>query len=368
MAQSMASVSSLILIAMKIMLICQYSMFPSSFSSLAGKGVSLLQSSSDASASAKSAMHSQSAIKEVASRLKKNMRATSSVAEEGSASSSRKHVEYMKSQIHQLAKSRTSHAKSEHGGGEGADSEGLLPPDDETADEDEGNSDFGMGGDGSDLNTIPFNAAKAPEQKLYQVGKRVLGSRARGGLRMHRAHGGLMLASNSTGGEGEKEEEKHEFSWVKDWWTARAWFLWTISGPTVTVLIFVLNTLTQGWQCGLIYVGILLPLDVATYYWDIYAYDNGDVFWIELTLAMMLNCCLCACLVPAYAAYRLEEEERMGAGRGYHYGYGATYGSYPGGGGGGNSTWGSGAGGFEPFSGQGQTTGYGRVTERTQLV
>eukprot|EP00960_Hanusia_phi_P035570 751799-Hanusia_phi.AAC.2 len=63
------------------------------------------------------------------------------------------------------------------------------------------------------------------------------------------------------------------------------------------------------------------------------------------------------------------QEERMGAGRGYHYGYGATYGGFPGGGGGGgNATWGSGTGGFEAFSGQGQTTGYGRVTERTQLV
>uniref|UniRef100_A0A7S0HPV6 Uncharacterized protein n=2 Tax=Hanusia phi TaxID=3032 RepID=A0A7S0HPV6_9CRYP len=252
--------------------------------------------------------------------------------------------------------------------GEEADPQGLLPPEDEAADDEGmGNSDAGMGGDGSDLDTIPFNAAKARAQKLYQVGKRVPGSRARGGQRMRQARGGLMLASNSTGEEG--EEERHEIGWVKDWWTARAWFLWTISGPTVTVLIFVLNTLTQGWMCGLIYVAILLPLDVATYYWDIYAYDNGDIFWIEITLAMMLNCCLCACLVPAYAAYRLEEEERMGAGRGYHYGYGATYGGFPGGGGGGgNATWGSGTGGFEAFSGQGQTTGYGRVTERTQLV
>eukprot|EP00960_Hanusia_phi_P035569 751799-Hanusia_phi.AAC.1 len=189
------------------------------------------------------------------------------------------HVEEKKSQIHRLARMRSPSAQSDRDSkGEEADPQGLLPPEDEAADDEGmGNSDAGMGGDGSDLDTIPFNAAKARAQKLYQVGKRVPGSRARGGQRMRQARGGLMLASNSTGEEG--EEERHEIGWVKDWWTARAWFLWTISGPTVTVLIFVLNTLTQGWMCGLIYVAILLPLDVATYYWDIYAYDNGEDVW-----------------------------------------------------------------------------------------
>jgi hypothetical protein len=44
--------------------------------------------------------------------------------------------------------------------------------------------------------------------------------------------------------------------------------------------------LYQGWQCGLIYAALLVPLDVLTFYLDLYAYDEGDLYWIELTLAL----------------------------------------------------------------------------------
>ena len=31
----------------------------------------------------------------------------------------------------------------------------------------------------------------------------------------------------------------------------------------------------QGWQCAMMYVALLLPLDILTFYFDIYAYDTG---------------------------------------------------------------------------------------------
>jgi len=163
--------------------------------------------------------------------------------------------------------------------------------------------------------------------------------------------GPLGQSKDEVDGSGEMDaEERHEYSWDKSWWTARAWFLWAITGPTIMCLLFILSCLSQGWQCGLIYVAILLPMDIMAFYFDIFAYDSGDLFWIELTIAMLLNCVLCACLVPAYAAFRLVEEERSF--RGGYGGYGAPVegvgGSYQGG-------WGY--GGFQPFQGQGQATG-----------
>ena len=47
----------------------------------------------------------------------------------------------------------------------------------------------------------------------------------------------------------EEEEERHEYSWDKSWWTARAWFLWTITGPTIMCLLFILSCLSQGLLC-----------------------------------------------------------------------------------------------------------------------
>jgi len=46
-------------------------------------------------------------------------------------------------------------------------------------------------------------------------------------------------------GPKDKERAKRPLSWDKSWWSGHAWFLWAISGPTLTVLIFVLNSLTQ---------------------------------------------------------------------------------------------------------------------------
>jgi hypothetical protein len=41
---------------------------------------------------------------------------------------------------------------------------------------------------------------------------------------------------------------------------------------------------------GLIYAAILLPMDMMAFYFDVFAYDTGDLFWIEISIAMILNC------------------------------------------------------------------------------
>jgi len=51
--------------------------------------------------------------------------------------------------------------------------------------------------------------------------------------------------------DGGKKEKRHEYGWLKDWWTARAWFLWAITGPSIMCLLFILSCLSQGWQCGM---------------------------------------------------------------------------------------------------------------------
>ena len=124
--------------------------------------------------------------------------------------------------------------------------------------------------------------------------------------------------------------------------------------------------MTQGWQCGLIYVGILLPLDVMTFFFDLYAYDEGDLYWVELGIAIALNSCLCICLLPAYSASQMMDDERRSFAYGgwydpYGYPPPPGYGSY-------GSTGGGGYGRYHAFQGQGEATGYGVTSERTQLV
>uniref|UniRef100_A0A7S0MMU9 Uncharacterized protein n=1 Tax=Cryptomonas curvata TaxID=233186 RepID=A0A7S0MMU9_9CRYP len=109
-------------------------------------------------------------------------------------------------------------------------------------------------------------------------------------------------------------------SWDKSWWSLGAWILWFLSCVTPTVLIFVLNGLTQGWTCGLVYLAFLVPLDIATLYFDIYAYDTGGMYVFELTVAAAINCCLCACLLPAAAFARMESDEAPGPLPGAAYG------------------------------------------------
>jgi hypothetical protein len=41
---------------------------------------------------------------------------------------------------------------------------------------------------------------------------------------------------------------------------------------------------------GLIYAAILLPMDMMAFYFDVFAYDTGDLFWVEISIAMILNC------------------------------------------------------------------------------
>jgi hypothetical protein len=43
----------------------------------------------------------------------------------------------------------------------------------------------------------------------------------------------------------EKNPHEHPLSWDKSWWTFGAWLLWILSCVTPTVLIFVLNGMTQ---------------------------------------------------------------------------------------------------------------------------
>jgi hypothetical protein len=171
-------------------------------------------------------------------------------------------------------------------------------------------------------------------------------------------------SSNSTSASSSsREDERRPLSWDKSWWPAKGWILWALSGPTLTVLIFILNTWTQGWECGVIYAAILLPLDLMTFYFDLYAYDDGELYWFELALAISFNMCLCVCLIPAYSASQMLDHERRSFGGGYYdpygfpppgHGYGATGGGY--------------GGNYQPFRGEGQPTGYGVRTERTQLV
>ena len=171
-------------------------------------------------------------------------------------------------------------------------------------------------------------------------------------------------SSNSTSASSAfGKDERRPLSWDKSWWPAKGWILWALSGPTLTVLIFVLNTWTQGWECGVIYAAILLPLDLMTFYFDLYAYDDGELYWFELALAISFNMCLCICLIPAYSASQMLDHERRSFGGGYYdpygfpppgHGYGATGGGY--------------GGNYQPFRGEGQSTGYGVRTERTQLV
>lgn len=122
--------------------------------------------------------------------------------------------------------------------------------------------------------------------------------------------------------------------------------LWILSCVTPTVLIFVLNGMTQGWQCGMVYLAFLVPLDVATLYFDIYAYDTGNMFALELAVAIAINCCLCACLLPATALMRLEQDEASGP---------AVPGPY--------GTFGGPQGGNPP-----RPTDYGRPSEKTEYV
>ena len=124
------------------------------------------------------------------------------------------------------------------------------------------------------------------------------------------------------------------------------------------ILLFILSWLSQGWQCALMYTALLVPMDMAAYYFDIFAYDVNELFWVEVTMAVMLNSILCACLVPAYAAHRLMEEERP-----YR-----SYMDYGGVGKGVREHMPEGGGGFKPFQGQGNATGYGRETGWTKTV
>ena len=176
---------------------------------------------------------------------------------------------------------------------------------------------------------------------------------------------------------GAEEEAKRAFGWDKRWWPARAWFLWAITGPTVMVLLFSLACLSQGWQCGLVYVAIMLPMDVLSFYFDLFAYDDGGLFWLELTVAVLLNVVLCMCLMPAYAVHQLSQEDKAGysgahrlPARGYNTGFLPDRGIYQAGAGREDSaqTLQPTGAGFRPFHGQGQSTGYGQVNERTKLV
>ena len=64
--------------------------------------------------------------------------------------------------------------------------------------------------------------------------------------------GPVGQSKDEVDGDGaEEEEERHEYSWDKSWWTARAWFLWTITGPTIMCLLFILSCLSQGLFCCL---------------------------------------------------------------------------------------------------------------------
>lgn len=117
----------------------------------------------------------------------------------------------------------------------------------------------------------------------------------------------------------------------------------------------------QGWECGLIYAGILLPLDIMTFYFDLYAYDEGELYWFELFIALALNTCLCTCLIPAYTASQMMDHERRSFGGGHYDPYGFPPPGY-------GATMGGGGGGYQAWRGEGQSTGYGVRTERTQLV
>mmetsp|Transcript_78973 Transcript_78973/g.211978 ORF Transcript_78973/g.211978 Transcript_78973/m.211978 type:complete len:169 (-) Transcript_78973:267-773(-) len=84
------------------------------------------------------------------------------------------------------------------------------------------------------------------------------------------------LSMKTEGAEKDAQKiERQPLTWNKSWWSGSAWVLWIFSTITPTLLIFVLNAMTQGWQCGLIYVALLVPLDVFCFYYDVYAYDTG---------------------------------------------------------------------------------------------
>mmetsp|Transcript_7541 Transcript_7541/g.17728 ORF Transcript_7541/g.17728 Transcript_7541/m.17728 type:complete len:372 (-) Transcript_7541:84-1199(-) len=189
----------------------------------------------------------------------------------------------------------------------------------------------------------------------------------RGAGRLHymlaKANAGTgMLAGNETsaegGGAGQEDEDKdkvHDFSWDKSWWGVKEWLIWLLACPIPTILIFINGFLGQDFFCAMIYMAFLVPLDVIGYYYDVYAYhDNDSDYMFFMTIFIILDVLLCICVLPAFAAWSMRNDERKtplpGQG-GNGGGYGAT-----------------GFGGFQPFHGGGQSTGYGERTPTTQMV